>query len=208
MSQYCAHQASRQCSHFCAQIRGYAVRLKALYFGRRGKTYFAHSTVNHFTVLCKNIAKDVDSSERKMPTAHREQCWKPTENGAESPKPTENDAESPQRMVLKAQSPQRMMLKAHKERCWKFTKNDAESYCCGIEHQKFYSIVSTFLPSTVPSSMASQLPSYPNCPVTPTFQLSDFARPVRSPCCSEMYLLLRHTRMWSSPFKLNVIGAT
>ena len=96
----------RPMSHFCAQIRGYAVRMKALYFGRRGKLYFAHSTVNHFTVLCKTFAKDVDSSERKMLTAHQEQCWKPTESSAESP--------------------QRTMLKAHREWCWKPTKSGAE----------------------------------------------------------------------------------
>ena len=89
------------------------------------------------------------------------------------------------------------MLKAHKERCWKFTKKDAESYCSGINHQKFYSILSSFLPSTVPSPMAPQ-PS--RCQILPD-QLDP------PPCCSKMYLLLRHTRLWSSPFKLNLIGA-
>ena len=58
-SQYCAHQAFRQCHIYIPKSGGYTVRPTALYFGRKGKPYFAHGAENCFTLFCKRISSEI-----------------------------------------------------------------------------------------------------------------------------------------------------
>ena len=58
-------------SHLCAQIRGFTVTLKALYFGRRGKPYFAHCTKNHFILFWIYILKIATELVQKLGSYER-----------------------------------------------------------------------------------------------------------------------------------------